>query len=319
MKGNNMETGIVKKKSFWMGKSFGNAAAPLWTKCDGKEAGYIVQKNPYPNLALFILDFIVLKLFRPCKFFLDIFLSGFVPCTKELKKPWVLLPVYFIVMPVTLVGFLITLPLSGFAFCCWYIINKYRSVPYRVSYVTSASDKRPMLKESYCITTSNFCLLPEFISRINNLSHLYKRAEAIGNSIASGQLKYQRKGVRNKIIQNNNMQKEQFRHRTNLNFGDSTDLLEHSTLTEFPEIDILFMKETFDKEAATLLHRNLHKAFPYIVYDVGIDSWKTNYYLSNSGISIASKYPIDEICFKPYTQKMSQCALACKGLLSLKV
>ena len=43
------------------------------------------------------------------------------------------------------------------------------------------------------------------------------------------------------------------------------------------------------KEYAENLIYELRQVFPFIIYDVGLYSWKSNAFLNNSGLMIASR------------------------------
>ena len=94
---------------------------------------------------------------------------------------------------------------------------------------------------------------------------------------------------------------------------------DHSILSEFPDLDFLLVQETWELGSSTEFIRQLHHVFPYIVYDARVDSLTSNYFLANSGTMIASRYPLLDVDFDWFRCSYSQCKLACKGLLQVKV
>ena len=78
-------------------------------------------------------------------------------------------------------------------------------------------------------------------------------------------------------------------------------------------------QEVFDYRAAKKLVDALHGWFGHIVYDVGIDSWQTNRFLMNSGLVVASRYPIVDVAFECYKESQNEDKAVSKGLLIIKV
>ena len=95
--------------------------------------------------------------------------------------------------------------------------------------------------------------------------------------------------------------------------------VDHSILTEFPNVDFLCLQETWQLWCSRKLIKELHKVFPYVIYDVRVDSPSSNMFMLNSGTMIASRYPIIAIDFNFFKHCYSQCRLASKGLLQAKV
>ncbi|KAJ8302707.1 hypothetical protein KUTeg_019103, partial [Tegillarca granosa] len=90
-------------------------------------------------------------------------------------------------------------------------------------------------------------------------------------------------------------------------------------VTHFPTVDFLCLQETWDRDYSKVLIAELHKIYPWILYDVGVTSVKSNYYMLNSGLMIASRYPILDADFKYYEHSCKLCVYSGKGLLMMKV
>ncbi|XP_078688131.1 sphingomyelin phosphodiesterase 3-like isoform X2 [Branchiostoma floridae x Branchiostoma belcheri] len=94
----------------------------------------------------------------------------------------------------------------------------------------------------------------------------------------------------------------------------------HDISVVFPyQLDFLCLQEVFDKRAGDRLARQLHRWFGYIVRDVGNYSLTGNCFVLNSGLFLASRYPILDVAFKHFPEKAREEYLACKGLLMAKV
>ena len=152
----------------------------------------IRAKRRYSNIVLECLEFAGWHLTVPWKYAFDHFLSCFIPVTAELKQPWVLFITFLICLPFYAVASFITLPPAVFGFCMIMPIRAWR-LPYLYSYVDQKKPFHPKIKRRYCIGTANICLLPDYMSRINNLHNTYQRASLIGDKILEDQFAARRK------------------------------------------------------------------------------------------------------------------------------
>ena len=110
------------------------------------------------------------------------------------------------------------------------------------------------------------------------------------------------------------------RHRAEENIRDIPSPRDHGTCINFPpDLDFVCFQEVFDYRAAKKLVNALHGWFGHIVYDVGIDSWRTNRFLMNSGLVVASRYPIVDIAFECFAECQNEDTAVSKGLLMIKV
>ncbi|XP_041844767.1 sphingomyelin phosphodiesterase 5 isoform X2 [Melanotaenia boesemani] len=93
----------------------------------------------------------------------------------------------------------------------------------------------------------------------------------------------------------------------------------------FPaDVDILCLEEVFDKRAAQKLTNILKPVFGHILYDVGVYACQppcrcTSFKFFNSGLFLASRFPVLEVQYKCFPNSRGEDALAAKGLLSAKV
>ncbi|XP_072291264.1 sphingomyelin phosphodiesterase 3 [Eucyclogobius newberryi] len=103
--------------------------------------------------------------------------------------------------------------------------------------------------------------------------------------------------------------------------GDET--FDHEISAFFPaNLDFLALQEVFDHGATTRLRRQLHRYFPYVLSDVGQYGWKSccsRFKFLNSGLILASRYPILDARFECYPNGRGEDALAAKGALFAKV
>ncbi|XP_028985866.1 sphingomyelin phosphodiesterase 5 isoform X1 [Betta splendens] len=93
----------------------------------------------------------------------------------------------------------------------------------------------------------------------------------------------------------------------------------------FPaNVDILCLEEVFDKRAAKKLTEALRPVFGHILYDIGVYACYppcrcSSFKFFNSGLFVASRFPILEAQYHCFPNSSGEDALAAKGLLSAKV
>lgn len=170
------------------------------------------------------------------------------------------------------------------------------------------------LSKTFTVSSANLCLLPELLSRINNLPNTDHRSWKIGERIVIDQFFFQNSmnSIRSfSPVSRKNSSTSQS-ERTVVEPG-------HNILTHFPKLDFLCLQETWDRDYSHKLMSELHKVFPWIMYDVGKTNLLTNRFMLNSGLMLASKYEILDADFHPYTESFSQCLYSSKGLLMTKV
>ncbi|KAK0144822.1 Sphingomyelin phosphodiesterase 5 [Merluccius polli] len=89
-------------------------------------------------------------------------------------------------------------------------------------------------------------------------------------------------------------------------------------------VDILCLEEVFDKRAAWKLRDALGPVFGHILYDVGVYACQTpvccsSFKFFNSGLFLASRFPVLEAQYHCFPNSRGEDALAAKGLLCAKV
>ncbi|XP_077452283.1 sphingomyelin phosphodiesterase 3 [Stigmatopora argus] len=103
--------------------------------------------------------------------------------------------------------------------------------------------------------------------------------------------------------------------------GDDT--FDHDISAFFPaNLDFLALQEVFDHSSTTRLRQQLHRYFPYVLSDVGRYGWKgclSSFKFLNSGLLLASRYPIVDARYECYPNGRGEDAMAAKGALFAKV
>ena len=146
----------------------------------------IRTKRRYSSFLFEFLEFVGWHCTVPWKCAFDHFVSCFIPVTAELKKPWTLFLTFLIYLPIYAAASFLSFPLAVVGFCMMIPIRSQR-LPYLYSYVDPEQTMCSKAKKRYCIGTANLCLLPDYMSRINNLHNTYRRTTQISEKILQDQ------------------------------------------------------------------------------------------------------------------------------------
>ena len=101
------------------------------------------------------------------------------------------------------------------------------------------------------------------------------------------------------------------------------DGFDHEISAFFPaNLDFLCLQEVFDHTSTSRLRSQLHRYFPFVLSDVGSYGWRhccSHFKFLNSGLLLASRYPILDAHYECYPNGRAEDALAAKGVLFAKV
>lgn len=167
--------------------------------------------------------------------------------------------------PLYAVIFLVTLPVALCAILFRCLLCLLRT-PFQYSVFKQApacGEEGPLMKSlsgrqlrehQFGIASCNTCLLPEFLARINNLSHSAQRARGVGERIVIDQFFH---GGASESASNqpangtgeNDAQKSE----------EGREGLVGELTTHFPHLDFLCFQEVFDWNYNKLLRQELHK------------------------------------------------------------
>ena len=93
-----------------------------------------------------------------------------------------------------------------------------------------------------------------------------------------------------------------------------------TVLSTFPRMDFICFQEVFDRVHALALVSLLRNYYSHFIYDIGDNSLATNLFLLNSGLMVASNFPVPKVHFHPFSWKTSawqKCV--CYGVAVCKV
>ena len=168
---------------------------------------------------------------------------------------------------------------------------------------SSVDIPKPKLKPSnsdgnkYSFGTMNILLGQEVIGKFNNCSLVYSRIPRIAAQIRAQEAEY---------LQNL--------------AGTECPVKTETVLSTFPRMDFICFQEVFDRVHALALVSLLRSHYSHFIYDIGDNSLATNLFLLNSGLMVASNFPITKVHFHPFSWKTSawqKCI--CYGVVVCKV
>lgn len=285
--------------------------------------------SPFPSLVLQLLFNVaecILRIFIYC-------LTGaagpFLPTTVEQKHKYYLGIQKLLIVPIYAVGLVLLLLPMFLAFLIRIVLHQFRK-PFCLSVRNDTTSARA--RSVLSVATANLCLMPELLSKFNNLDNTAFRATTMGERLVIDQTHYTGMmksclnnckndagdGCIDKHVDNVNAHSLD-KHNNIIEFKNKDSKLKVDIVSHFPHLDFLCLQETFDRDFAKLLMAELHKVYPWIVYDVGYTSPRLNYCGLNSGLMFASRYEILDIRFKQYAERCGAGSIIGKGLLMVKV
>ncbi|XP_030605829.1 sphingomyelin phosphodiesterase 5 isoform X2 [Archocentrus centrarchus] len=251
--------------------------------------------------------------------------------------------------PLAFLGFLLWAPLQA----CRRPFSYHREMPSSPDKVTNKGFELTG-KASFVFASANLCLLPDSLARFNNLGHTQRRATAIGQHIVQGVSRpnirilvdspsscgtlspsssilpavssptYGATDREGQSSQGRSSHRNASRALSSQGCHQQDDVpWEISSL--FPaNVDILCLEEVFDKRAAQKLTNALKPVFGHILYDIGVYACQppcrcSSFKFFNSGLFLASRFPVLEAQYHCFPNSRGEDALAAKGLLSVKV
>ncbi|XP_062987461.1 sphingomyelin phosphodiesterase 5-like [Elgaria multicarinata webbii] len=253
--------------------------------------------------------------------------------------------------PILVLLLLLSIPVSLLAFLVWLPLQTARR-PFAYQHTPSQAQPEewvlPGKDKTFSFVTSNICLLPEGLARFSNLAHTEWRAKHIAQQLTKavarrpsallhkpssaegggtpGRKKY---GA---------MEPSPPRAYQSLPRGDADVTIEFLQEEEeeeegkapalgeisarFPAgVDFLCLQEVFDLWATAHMRRLLAPCYEHIIYDVGAYGLVGCSALKvlNSGLFLASRYPVLAVQYHCYPNGTGEDAFAAKGLLSVQV
>nr|XP_020660184.1 sphingomyelin phosphodiesterase 5 [Pogona vitticeps]XP_020660185.1 sphingomyelin phosphodiesterase 5 [Pogona vitticeps]XP_020660186.1 sphingomyelin phosphodiesterase 5 [Pogona vitticeps] len=252
---------------------------------------------------------------------------------QALLKGTAIVPLLLLSLPLALVAFLAWLPLQAARRPFAYQRTGDRALPEEWSL--------PGQERAFTFITSNICLLPEGLARFSNLAHTQWRAKHIAQVLLwAARLSSRRRrdsisrssSGRQKYGAMESSPPQSCQRPLRLDATDVTiempgeeqgkaTLPGEITACFPPSADFVCLQEVFDLRASTHLRRLLGSYYGHIIYDVGTYGLVgcSAPKLLNSGLFVASRYPVLAVQYRCYPNGTKEDALAAKGLLCVQV
>ncbi|XP_015272464.1 PREDICTED: sphingomyelin phosphodiesterase 3 [Gekko japonicus] len=308
-----------------------------------------LRGSPYASRFLRGLDAVANELLYPSYWLLSQILA-LQRTTAEKQEPRSRTPHALAVLakgPLLLLLFLLSVPLSLLALLLWLPVQAARR-PFAYLHTPSRASPEewvlPGQGRAFRFVTANICLLPDGLAKFSNLARTQWRAMQIAQALvqaARRAIPTHEDGARSGACRVSRGRKygatESSPPRACENFPAATDgegvtaegprqegkaaLPWEITASFPPDVDFLCLQEVFDQEAAKRLLRLLGPCFEHIVYDVGTYGLLgcSALKLLNSGLLLASRYPVRAVQYHCYPNATGEDAFSAKGLLCVQV
>ncbi|CAM4493442.1 sphingomyelin phosphodiesterase 5 isoform X1 [Caretta caretta] len=199
-------------------------------------------------------------------------------------------------MPVALLGLLLWLPLQAARrpFAYKHTVPSRHPEPWEL----------PGTGKAFIFVSANICLLPDGLAKNSNLGQMKQRVARIGQHLMQGEASASLASPRS----------SQFDREEGAGPGEISASFP-------PDVDFLCLQEVFDQRAGAHLCQLLSPFYEHIVYDVGTYGLNGCCTLKvfNSGLFLASRYPVLAAQYHCYPNGIREDALSAKGLLSVQV
>ncbi|KAK7035440.1 hypothetical protein SK128_006166, partial [Halocaridina rubra] len=243
----------------------------------------MLRHSRYNNIVWKILDAVTCVLLVPFEHVASLTISAFI--FTYFDKPFLMhkLLRYFVVCPVMVMLSLLLLPAGFLGYVLWMLINALADVQPFIYVCPEDHDANHIEKDpryiqnKITVCSANTCLGAEHFCRFYNQRSSYWRVHEIGRRL---------------LLQD-----------PSLNKGNLVPPVsrENVILTKLPDVDVFLLQEIFSRYRGHVLHSYLKDKYPYCIYDVGYHTLLGNHGGLGSGLFVASKFPILDAKFLPYS------------------
>ncbi len=235
---------------------------------------------------------------------------------------------------------ILTTPIGLLFYSIWFVLFRIllRTRPFKIQIQENLQDENELgpidRNKIFEVLSINVCLLPETLSKINNLYSINTRLESIGNILNktkaekcchlnssetcltkynSNKNSVETNSPVASLDENNNENEISSPHgKFNVNVVDD--------MTRDSDADFVCLQEVWSIETSNKIRSIIGVKYKYVIYDVGLSTFRLNRHIGfDSGLLFASKYPIMSADFKQFNTKAGTCVMTGKGLLMVKV
>uniref|UniRef100_A0A8B9MYJ4 sphingomyelin phosphodiesterase n=1 Tax=Accipiter nisus TaxID=211598 RepID=A0A8B9MYJ4_9AVES len=192
---------------------------------------------------------------------------------------------------------LLSLPLAALGLLLWLPVQAARR-PFAYQYTAGTAPAEPWdlrQRRSFTFISANVCLLPSGLAKFSNLGQTPQRATYIARHLALAP--------------------------PDPPSAQAAEPVPAVLSERFPaDADFICLQEVFEAGAAACLRRWLGGTFPHIISEVGARGlWGGQLKVLNSGLFLASRYPLLAVRYHGFPNGAREDALAAKGLLAVQV
>lgn len=224
-----------------------------------------------------------------------------------------------LILPLYIICILLYAPVAFVCFVVWIAVQSGQPSH---KYVSQQSESNPRWNSDriFQVTSINTYLMPEFSARYYNLGNTQERAQKIARALTDPDSLNPQQGIDNVALQYDSDSELDY----TIDQDTPTKKVQQDTFyrisIQFPkDLDVVCFQGVFEYRAQKTLIESLQGKFPYIVSDCEVNSWSTNRFRWPSGLVVASRWPIINASFKPFSVSCDWDKNVCKGILAVKV
>ncbi|XP_066978015.1 sphingomyelin phosphodiesterase 5-like isoform X4 [Macrobrachium rosenbergii] len=239
----------------------------------------VLRDSRYVHNGWKILDGVACLLMIPFQHVISLTISSFVFTCHDKQSIIQRIVRYLLVCPLMILLSLVLLPFGTIGYVIWMLINALADVqPFVYACpLGEMQSGRKKFSNKITVCSSNVCICPEYIVRINNQRSVYWRSGEIGKRLLNQDSSLNKQNLSPKVSR------------------------ENVILTELPDVDVIMLQEVLERIFGYQMYRLLRDKYPYCLYDVGCHTFLGNHGGLGSGLFIASKYPIKKAVFHPFS------------------
>uniref|UniRef100_A0A8D0F643 sphingomyelin phosphodiesterase n=1 Tax=Strix occidentalis caurina TaxID=311401 RepID=A0A8D0F643_STROC len=277
----------------------GDVTVPLSPLPAPPAPAMLLRESPFPNRALVALDYLARGLLAP-SFWATNHLLDLRPTTAERRSRCCSCAGRALAALVYAATLLVSLPLTVLGLLLWLPVQAARR-PFAYQYTAGTAPAEPWdlrQRRAFTFLSANVCLLPSGLAKFSNLGQTPQRATYIARQLAPAP-----PSPAGALVEPQHVP------------------VPVALAERFPaDTDFVCLQEVFDAGAATCLRRRLGGTFPHVLSEVGDRGLRcSRLKLLDSGLLLASRYPLLAAQFHGFPNGAREDAMAAKGLLVVQV
>ncbi|XP_074745859.1 sphingomyelin phosphodiesterase 5-like isoform X2 [Strix uralensis] len=307
------------------GQERGDVTVPLSPLPAPPAPTMLLRESPFPNRALVALDYLARGLLAP-SFWATNRLLDLRPTTAERRSRCCGCAGRALAALVYAATLLVSLPLTLLGLLLWLPVQAARR-PFAYQYTAGTAPAEPWdlrQRRAFTFLSANVCLLPSGLAKFSNLGQTPQRATYIARQLApappspAGALVEPRHGHADTYGGTLHTPPGP---PASTGPGPGPGPVPVALAEHFPaDADFVCLQEVFDAGAAACLRRRLGGTFPHVLSEVGDRGLRCGQLkLLDSGLLLASRYPLLAVQFHGFPNGTREDAMAAKGLLVVQV